>query len=135
MSEDLTQKLPQSEGETLILTAVHNLDKHVRSSFDKLVSWVGSIDGRLKDLKQKVDQRLHDTRPIWHKVVADIALLQQGQERLEEGMGELNATVRELSRDQVIINDVIRKIHLDFHNIDQRLHKLELKHDKQNSST
>ena len=160
MSEGLTQKLPGSEGETAILTAVQNLDKHVRSSFDKLTSWVGSIDSRLKDLETKVedrlhdmrpiwhkidsrlkdletkvDQRLHDTRPIWHKVVADIAQLQAGQQRLEKGVSDLNITVHELSRGQMVINDVIRKMHLDVHNIDQRLHTLELNRNQQNPST
>lgn len=167
MSEDLTQKLPRSEGETAILTAVQNLDTHVRSSFDKVTSWVSSIDSRLqametkvqaletkveervhdmrptwhkidsrlKDLETKVEQRLHDTRPIWHKVVADIAQLQAGQQRLEKGVGDLNITVNELSRNQMVINDVIRKMQLDFHNIDKRLHTLELNRNQQNSST
>ena len=160
MSEDLTKKLPRTEGETAILTAVQNLDTHVRSSFDKLTSWVGSIDSRLKDLETKVEerlpdmrpiwhkidsrlraleitveQRLHDRQPIWHKVVADIAELQAGQQRLEKGVSDLNITVGEISRNQTVTNDVIRKIHLDSHNIDQRLHALELNRNQQNSST
>jgi DNA repair ATPase RecN len=165
MSEDLTQNLPKSDSETLhlILTSTQNLE----ARFGKLESRVEDIDSRLGGLGQRlgglgqkveerlpdmrpiwhkidsrlralettVEQRLHDTRPIWHKVVADIAQVQAGQQRLEKGVSDLNITVGELSRYQMVINDVIRKIHLDSHNIDQRLHTLELNRNQQNSST
>ncbi|HEX5875532.1 MAG TPA: hypothetical protein VFY60_12865 [Pyrinomonadaceae bacterium] len=179
MSEDLTQKLPKSDSETLhlILTSTQNLE----ARFGKLESRVEDIDSRLGGLEQRlggleqrlggleqrvgsleqkleerlpdmrpiwhkidsrlralettIEQRLHDTRPIWHKVVADIAELQAGQQRLEKGLSDLNITVGEISRNQMVINDVIRKIHLDSHNIDQRLHTLELNCNQQNSST
>lgn len=140
MSEDLTRKLPQSESEKQILTAVQNLDTYVRSSIDKLVTWVASIDSRLQRLEakverleqkverldEKVEQRLYDTRPIWHKVVADIAQLQTGQDAIRAELSDLHSTVREVTRDQIVINDSLRKIQLDFHNIDQRLYRLEV---------
>jgi chromosome segregation ATPase len=158
MSGDLTKKLPKGDSETLhlILTSTQNLE----ARFGKLESRVQDIDSRLGGLEQKVEerlpdmrpiwhkidlrlralettveQRLHDTRPIWHKVVADIAELQAGQQRLEKGLSDLNITVGEINRNQMVINDVIRKIHLDSHNIDQRLHTLELNCNQQNSST
>jgi predicted nucleic acid-binding Zn-ribbon protein len=121
MNEDLTKKLPQSDSEklTLILTTVQNLEVRL----EKLEQWVDNIDSRLQRLEQKVEQRLYDTRPIWHKVVADIAQLQVGQQRLEEGqealrreIRELNSSVREVSRDQIVINQVIRQIQLDLIN-------------------
>ena len=89
MSEDLTKKLPQNDTDP-VLTAIKNLDNHVRSSFDSLVTWISSIDSRLHILEEKVDQRLYDTRPIWHKLVADIAQLQVGQEALRSDLRELN---------------------------------------------
>jgi len=137
MSEDLTNKLPQSDRDA-ILTAIHNLETRV-----------GSIDSRMQGVEQKVEhleqmvqQRLHDTRPIWHRLVADIGELQAGQQRLEKGqeamradLSELNTTVRNVNRDQIVINDVIRKIQLDFHIIDERLHRLEVNRNPSNSST
>ena len=140
MHEDLTQKLPQSESEKEILTAVQNLDTYVRSSMAELVTWVSSIDSRLQRLEAKVErleqkverlnakveQRLYDTRPIWHKVVADIAQLQTGQDVMRAELSDLHSTVREVTRDQIVINDSLRKIQLDFHNIDQRLYRLEV---------
>ena len=109
MSEDFTQKLPKNENGSEILTAIKNLDD------------------RLQGLEKKVDERLHDTRPIWHKVVADIAELQAGQTRLEDGqqrleegqqairkdLGELSHIVHQVNRDQIVINDSHRRIQLD----------------------
>src|SRR5215510_15351532 len=108
MSEDLTKKLPISDRDA-ILTAITN------------------IDNRLQRLEQRVEERLHDTRPIWQKVVDDIAQLQAGVkrletgvERLEKGQEELSRAVRDVNRDQIVINDVVRKIQFDFHTIDER---------------
>ena len=81
MSEDLTEKLPKN-GNDKILTAIKDLDTKVTK-----------IDNRLQSLEKKVDERLHDTRPIWHKVVADIAELQSGQQRLEEGQAAIRKDI------------------------------------------
>jgi len=121
MSEDLTKKLPISDRDA-ILTAIKNMDD------------------RLQRLEQRVEERLHDTRPIWHRVGDDITQLQAGVERLEtgferleKGQGELRGhildlsrVVRDVNRDQIVINDVVRKLQLDFHTIDERLHRLEV---------
>lgn len=134
MSEDFTQKLPQSDRDA-ILTAIKSLDTYVRSSIDNLVTWIKGIDSRLHHLEKTVDERLYDTRPIWHRVVADIAQLQAGQQRLEEGQQSMRIDLGNVSRDQIVINDSIRKIHLDYHAIDDRLHRLEVNRNRVNSST
>ena len=133
MSEDLTKKLANGDNEKRILTAVQNLESLFRTSFDQLVSWVSSVDARLKHLEQRVEERLHDTRPIWHKVVADIGALQSSQERFEQGQDglraeirELNNTIRNVDRDQIVINDSLRRIQLDLHRFDERLNKCEV---------
>jgi cell division protein FtsB len=70
---------------------------------------------------------------MWHRVAADIAELQAGLQRLERGQEDLRAqirdlssAIREVSRDQIVINEATRKIQLDFHTIDERLHRLEV---------
>lgn len=130
MSEDFTQKLPK-DGKDEILTAIKDLDTKVTK-----------VDNRLQNLEQKVnglektvDERLHDTRPIWHRVVSDIAQLQAGQQRLEEGQLAMRAELRNVSRDQIVINDSIRKIQLDYHTIDDRLCRLELNRTRPNPQT
>ena len=69
-----------------------------------------------------MDERLYDTRPIWHKVIADIAELQSGQKRFEDGqqrleegqhaihsdIKDINSTVDMVKRDQLVNNDAVR---------------------------
>ena len=126
MSEDLTGKLPKTDSEKL----------------NAILTRVNGIDSRLEQLEHTVAQRLHDTRPIWEKVVADIAQLQAGQKRLEEGQAhvreqlvEINSRVRDVNRDQIVINDVMRRIQMDLHTVDERLYKIELNRCQRNSST
>jgi flagellar biosynthesis chaperone FliJ len=92
MSEDFTQKLPKNENDE-ILTAIKDLDTHVTK-----------IDNRLQSLEKKVDERLHDTRPIWHKVVSDIAELQSGQKRLEDGQKRLEEGQQAIHLDMTKVN-------------------------------
>jgi len=124
MSEDLTKKLPQSDRDT-ILIAIKNLETYVRGSVDNLVTWISSVDSRLRGLEQTVEERLYDTRPIWHKVVAEIADLQTGQKRLIEGQQEMKVELSKVGRDQIVINDAV----------DDRLHRLEEVNNHQQNST
>ena len=82
MSEDLTRKLPSTDSEklSLILTTVQNLET------------------RVDNLEKKVEERLYDTRPIWQKVVAGIAQLHEGQQRLEGGVREIKVSIRDINR-------------------------------------
>ncbi|MFN2510867.1 MAG: hypothetical protein ABR568_05415 [Pyrinomonadaceae bacterium] len=91
MSEDLTKNLPSSDGEklTLVLSTVQRLDSRVEH-----------LDSRLGSLEQKVEVRLHDTRPIWEKVNTDIAELQAGQQRFEEGQQRLEEGQQRLEEGQ-----------------------------------
>ena len=120
MSEDFTQKLPKNEN-------------------DEILTAITKIDNRLQSLEKKVDERLHDTRPIWHKVVADIAELQSGQKRLEEtihkDIGELSSVVRTVNRDQIVTNDAVRRMQVDFFTVNEWLGKLIADRNQQNSST
>jgi hypothetical protein len=133
MSEDLTKKLnlDYSDKLNLILTTVQNLDRRsiatdirfgtVEARLERLEFSFNNFSSRLQQLKQRVEQRLYDTRPIWHRLVADIAQLEPGQKRLEEGQG--------------LLNDAIRKINGDVQAIDVRLQRLEINRDPKNSST
>jgi len=143
MSEDFTQKLPTNgNDDSKILTAIENLETHVTK-----------MDNRLQSLEKKVDERLHDTRPIWHKVVADIAELQSGQKRLEDRLEEgqkrleeghlairsdiieVTNTVNNVKRDQIVVNDVVRRMQMDFITVNEWLRKVVVDRNQQNSST
>jgi|SRR5688500_18374016 chromosome segregation ATPase len=138
MSQDLTKKLPRSDSDTLnlILTSIQSLEgrfekfeirvENIDARLQRLEAKVERLEQKVERLDEKVEQRLYDTRPIWHKVVADIAQLQTGQDAIRAELSDLHSTVRDVTRDQIVINDSLRKIQLDFHNIDQRLYRLEV---------
>lgn len=109
MSEDLTQKLPTSQDPALaqVLSAVQDLGR------------------RLGILEQKVEERLHDTRPIWEKVQADIAQLQEGQESMRKDVREVRTELRDMNRKLSIFNDNLVQIQADYRDIYDRVRDLE----------
>ena len=130
MSDDLTEKLPSSDSEkiALILTTVQNLDKRV----DDIDLRLSKLEQRFDKLEKKVEERLYDTRPIWQKVITDIAQLQQGQLQLQEGQNRLEGEVREIKisvRDLVFqmsaMSDTMRVIQGRHKDFDLRIRDLE----------
>ena len=130
MSEDLTKKLPQTDSEKLnvILTTVQSLEK------------------RIDHLEQEAEERRYDTRPLWEKLIADIADLKEslhseiGGIKSEIGgikseIVEIKRSLRDLSRKQTVLNDSILQIHSDLRDMDARLLALEDIHNQQNSQT
>ena len=116
MSENLTDKLPKSDSEklTLILTTVQG------------------FEDRIQTLEQQVEGKRYDTRPIWEKLVSDIAQL---QESLGIETREIKGSLRNLSRGQTVLNDAIHKVHVDLLEIDERLQALEATHNRPNPQT
>ena len=123
MSEDLTKKLPSSDSEkiALILTTVQNLDKRV----DDIDLRLSKLEQRFDKLEKKVEERLYDTRPIWQKVVADIAQLQEGQNRLEGEVREIKVSVRDLVFEMSAMSDTMRVIQGRHKDFDLRIRDLE----------
>jgi chromosome segregation ATPase len=127
MSEDLTKKLTGNDSEkiTLILTTVQNLETRVTS------------------LENKVEERLYDTRPIWQKVVADIAQLEEGQRRLQEGqtrlegdMRDVKISIRDMTRSIGALYETGIRIQAECRDLNHRFLDIELEQQKQrNSST
>ena len=123
MSEDLTKKLPQTDSEKLnvILTTVQSLEK------------------RIDHLEQQADERRYDTRPLWEKLIADIADLKESLHSeiggIKSEIAEIKRSLRDLSRKQTVLNDSILQIHSDLRDMDARLLALEDIHNQQNSQT
>ena len=109
MSEDLTKKLPQSDSEVLAL-----------------------ILNRLNSVEQTLAERLYDTRPIWQKVVEDIAQMQQGQEALRT---EVHGMGKDLYYRLDVLNKTLMGIQADHRDIDDRVRTLENTHNPPNSQT
>ena len=123
LSEDLTKKLPSSDSEkiALILTTVQNLDKRV----DDIDLRLSKLEQRFDKLEKKVEERPYDTRPIWQKVVADIAQLQEGQNRLEGEVREIKVSVRDLVFEMSAMSDTMRVIQGRHKDFDLRIRDLE----------
>ena len=134
MSEDLTQKLSASDRD-VILTAIKNLETYVRTSIDNLVTWITNVDARVRGLDQKLEARLHDTRPIWHRVVADISQLQASHDAMRTEVREIHRKTDLIANDQAVFNEALHKVQGDFHVIDERLRRLEVNRRQPNSST
>jgi chromosome segregation ATPase len=89
MTDNLTQKLPPSNGETLRL---------ILTSVDDLRVQLSETNQRLSKLEDKLDERLQDTRPMWGKINADIEQLQKGQSALQQNFLELQKGQAELQQ-------------------------------------
>ena len=100
MSEDLTQKLPNSPSfEERVLAEL----AAIRGDIAKLDARVVALDARLTALEEKVDARLRETRPIWESMQQQLtamgvrlatietrmAAMEQTLELIRVGMGEL----------------------------------------------
>ena len=127
MSDDLTKNFASSDSDkiTLILTTVQNLDARTTN-----------LEKRFDILEKKVEERLHDTRPIWQKVVADIAQLQEGQTRMEGDVHEIKVSLRDMNDKIGVLNETMLTVQAKHRDVDRRVRNLEAQHKKPtNSST
>jgi chromosome segregation ATPase len=130
MGEDLTKKLPQTDSEklSLILTTVQHLDIRVTNielRLTNLEQRFDRLEQRLDNLEQKVEERLYETRPIWEKVVADIAQLHEGQLRLEGEVREIKVSIRDISLKLSVLNDTMLTVQSTQKHLDTRVRELE----------
>ncbi len=130
MSDDLTQRLPSSQDGMLaqILTTVQNLSTRlegVEQRFTGLEQRLERLEQRVGSLEQKVEERIYDTRPIWEKVQAGIAGLQEGHEALRKDVRELNTHWRDMNRKLSIFNDTLTEMQANYRDIYDRVRGLE----------
>ena len=124
MNEEITQPLPDDVLK-LILARFDSIDRRfdsvdkrfdsVDKRFDSIDSNVHSLDGRLTMLEEKVDRRLQETRPIWERVLAEIAELR----------GELSQGLRRVERQIDVLNHDNLEVRADLRHLDERVTKLE----------
>ena len=137
MNEDLTNKLPKRDSEKLdlIVTAVQALTStSLEGNFALMQLRFDAIDSQVQALDKKVEERLYDTRPIWDQVVANVALLQEGQQRIEKTLEdsrnesrESRTVLRHILRRMSIFNDTLVTIQADYRDIYDRVRHLELR--------
>src|SRR5215210_4752830 len=83
MSEDRTQQLPD------------DALRQILARFDLMDARFDSLETRLTALEDKVERRLHDTRPIWEQVLTRLTEI---DERLTKGLKKVQDEVFLLRR-------------------------------------
>jgi chromosome segregation ATPase len=94
MSEETTQNMPDGR----------SFEERVFARFD-------ALDARLTTLEERVDARLHETRPIWEAVLSRL-------DNIESEMKAINRRVR-------VLHDDILRSREDQEDLRERIAKLE----------
>ena len=81
MSEENTERL---EGGTPFEIRVLRELASLNRRFD-------GMDARLTSLEEKVDARLHDTRPIWEAVLSRLDMMETRLEKMDERLERVDA--------------------------------------------
>jgi tetrahydromethanopterin S-methyltransferase subunit G len=126
MSEEPTQDLPQ-DGVRQILARLDSID-----------SRLDNVEGRLSALEDKVDRRLHDTRPIWEQVLVRLDAV-EGQlvsfdgrmggfeKRLDDFGSELRSGLRSFERQVGQLAEDVLKVRADQRGLEKRMDVIESK--------
>ena len=97
MSEETTQNFGGRESfEALVLTELRSINSRLTSMEGRLAALEGrvdALDGRLTSLEEKVEARLHDTRPIWEAVMARLTIIEKKLDIFAKDMMHLRAEV------------------------------------------
>ena len=132
MSEDFTNTQSQSDNHilTLILTTLQSLGGHIISfdgrfsslerHFDRLETRVDRLDSRLENVEQGLKNVQADVIQLQKShegMRGDIAQLRKGQEEMRGEIRDLNSAVGEISHNQTVLSDTVRKMDHDFRDI------------------
>ncbi len=116
MSEDLTKKMPDARD----------------NKSDELIKMVQAVRAELSDLRNTVETRLFDTRPIWEKASADVAHLIEGQRgltadiaQLIEGQEGLKQSVQNLTEGQHNLTQGQQGLTEELHNLKESQQSLK----------
>ena len=86
MSEDLTQKLPDSR----------SFEERVLAELAAIRSGQAALETRLTALEDKVDARLRETRPIWESVQQQLTGLEIRMATMETRMAAMEKTLDDI---------------------------------------
>ncbi|HJQ67448.1 MAG TPA: hypothetical protein VKA70_00640 [Blastocatellia bacterium] len=94
-SDDLTREIPTGDRLDQLISLVYG----IASDVSELKNRVGVLEQRLESLEQKVDKRLHDTRPIWEAVQNQITELRESvQNQITELRTEMTKNFQKIDR-------------------------------------
>ncbi len=119
MSEDVANKVPQTDDEKLTL---------ILSTVLSLTARVDNVDLRLSRVEQTVD----DTRSVLQEVRADILKLHEGQRAVST---DVRALRRDMDNRSGVIYGMLSEIQSDDRDLHERVTRLELYANTPNSQT
>jgi DNA repair ATPase RecN len=123
MSEDTTRNLPGGD-------------------LGEVLSILRSMDTRLTALEDKVESRLHDTRPIWEQVLTRLTAIEERLTKVEERLtaveerltkvetrlGKVEDEVDSLGRKFRVFNPDILKLQNQDDDLMERMDRIEAEH-------
>lgn len=124
MSEDITRKLTVDEKLDQLLSEMTGLKSEMtelKSEMTEIKETANRTELRLSSLETKVDERLHDTRPMWQAIHAQTEKLAEQQARMEkrqeeqhaetqQALRQINHQLEELAVDQLRVKGLQREL-------------------------
>lgn len=124
MSEDITRKLTVDEKLDQLLSEMTGLKSEMtglKSEMAEIKGTANRTELRLSSLETKVDERLHDTRPMWQAIHAQTEKLVEEQARMEkrqeeqhaetqQALRQINHQLEELAVDQLRVKGLQREL-------------------------
>jgi chromosome segregation ATPase len=115
MNEDLTREMPEQPSEIARLTA---LVLEMKASFEQRMD---RQEEQIAALREKVELRHYDTRPIWEVVSREMEQLRVGQEELRVKVEELRAGQEELRAGQEELRVKVEELDVKLERVRQDL--------------
>jgi len=106
-----------SEENTRNMSDERSFEERVFGRFD-------ALDARLQRLEGEAERRAVETKPIWERALAEILEVRQG---LNEFRGEVNDSLRDLSRKIGVLGSDMIQLRADQAHAEGRLDNLESK--------
>lgn len=103
MSEEQTERFEGGTPfETRALRELTNINQRLDGldrRMDRLESRLDGVEVRLTSLEEKVEARLHDTRPMWESVLAGIQIMSTRLEKMDAKFNVVAAQLLDLRTD------------------------------------
>jgi uncharacterized protein (UPF0335 family) len=120
MRDENTKDLTQDEKLNLILAKVSSIEAEMSGMKSDIIEVKSDTTGlyhRLASLEAKVDERLHDTRPMWQAIHAQTEMLvermgriENSNLRVEEQLKVIHHQLEELTLDVMDVRTVKRDL-------------------------
>ena len=111
MSEEQTDRLEGGTPfEIRVLRELSNINQRLNG-----------LEARLTSLEEKVDARLHDTRPIWESVLSRLDGIETRLDRIETRLDSMDARLEKVETKFEVVADELLDMRTDVHTLKKRI--------------